>query len=71
MEELFEMLNRPNVKKEMNKIIQPIIEIITDDVVIEIQPYLYLGIIMTVCSFLLTLAIFILVLRGHGGLRGK
>jgi quinol-cytochrome oxidoreductase complex cytochrome b subunit len=71
MEELFEMLNRPKVKKEMNKIIQPIVEIITDDVVIEIQPYLYLALIMTVCSFLLTLAIFILVLRSHGVLRDK
>ena len=71
MEELFELLNRPKVKKEINKIIMPLVELVTDDVVIEIQPYLYLVIIMTVCSFLLTLANFILVLRSPGILRGK
>jgi len=53
------ILKREDVKMELKKIITPL----TNLILIEIYPYIYLSLIFVLISFLLHLGIFILLLR--------
>ena len=55
------ILKREDVKKEIKNMFQPIIDIILQ----EIYPYIYLSLLFVIISFLLILAIFIIVLQGN------
>lgn len=54
-----EILKRPEVKSEIKDFIRPMIDLILQ----EIYPYIYLSMLFVIISFLLILAIFILLLR--------
>ena len=54
-----EILKRPEVKIEIKDFLRPIIDLILQ----EIYPYIYLSMLFVIISFLLILAIFILLLR--------
>lgn len=54
-----EILKRQDIKNEIKIIMSPIIDLILK----EIYPYVYISLIFVMISFLLILAIFILLLR--------
>ena len=54
-----EILKRPEVKYEIKDFLRPLIDLILQ----EIYPYIYLSMLFVIISFLLILAIFILLLR--------
>jgi hypothetical protein len=54
-----EILKRPEVKSEIKDFLRPIIDLVLQ----EIYPYIYLSMLFVIISFLLILAIFILLLR--------
>jgi hypothetical protein len=54
-----EILKRQDIKNEIKIIMSPIIDLILK----EIYPYIYISLIFVMISFLLILAIFILLLR--------
>jgi hypothetical protein len=54
-----EILKRQDIKNEIKTIMSPIIDLILK----EIYPYIYISLIFVMISFLLILAIFILLLR--------
>ena len=53
------ILKRDDVKNELKKLISPL----TDMILIELYPYIYLSLIFVIISFLLHLGIFVLLLR--------
>ena len=53
------ILKREDVKNELKKLISPL----TDMILIELYPYIYLSLIFVIISFLLHLGIFVLLLR--------
>jgi hypothetical protein len=59
------ILKREDVKKEIKNMFQPIIDIILQ----EIYPYIYLSLLFVIISFLLILAIFIIVLQSNSKTR--
>ena len=59
IEKCLAILKRDDVKNELKKIITPL----TNIILIEIYPYIYLSLIFVLISFLLHLGIFILLLR--------
>ncbi len=59
IEQCLLILRRDDVKKEIKKMITPLIELL----LIEIYPYLYVSLIFVIISFLLHLGIFILLAR--------
>ena len=54
-----EILKRPEVKSEIKDFLRPLIDLILQ----EIYPYIYLSMLFVIISFLLILALFILLLR--------
>jgi hypothetical protein len=54
-----EIIKRPEVKSEIKDFLRPLIDLILQ----EIYPYIYLSMLFVIISFLLILAIFILLLR--------
>ena len=52
------ILRREDVKKELKELLRPIVDIILQ----ELYPYIYLSMLFVITSFLLILAIFILLL---------
>ena len=61
IQQCFEILKRPDVKKEVNNFVKPVINLMLQ----EIYPYIYLSLIFVTISFLLILGIFILLLRNN------
>lgn len=61
IQQCFEILKRPDVKKEVNNFVKPIVNLMLQ----EIYPYIYLSLIFVTISFLLILGIFILLLRNN------
>tara|TARA_B100000575_G_C23092382_1_gene629827 strand:- start:639 stop:857 length:219 start_codon:yes stop_codon:yes gene_type:complete len=59
IEKCLAILKRDDVKDELKKIITPL----TNIILVEIYPYIYLSLIFVLISFLLHLGIFILLLR--------
>lgn len=61
IQQCFEILKRPDVKKEVNNFVKPVVNLMLQ----EIYPYIYLSLIFVIISFLLILGIFILLLRNN------
>lgn len=59
IKEFKNILQREDIKYELKQLIIPFIELILQD----IYPYIYMSLIFVVISFLLILAIFILLVR--------
>lgn len=59
VKEFKNILRRDDIKHELKQFIIPFIELILQD----IYPYIYMSLIFVVISFLLILAIFILLVR--------
>ena len=59
IDKCLEILRKPEVKKEIKLFMKPIIDLVLQ----EIYPYIYLSVLFVIISFLLTLGIFILMLR--------
>lgn len=59
IEEFKDLIKRNDVKSELKELFRPIINLI----LIEIYPFIYISLVFVVISFLLILAIFVLVLR--------
>lgn len=59
IEEFKELFKRQDVKNEIKDLFKPIIDLL----LLEIYPFIYISLVFVVISFLLILAIFILVLR--------
>ena len=55
------VLEKKNIKSEMNALFKPLIDII----LMEIYPYIYISMIFIIISFLLILGIFLLLLRNN------
>lgn len=55
------ILEEKNMKKEINRIFRPVIDLI----LVEIYPYIYISFIFIIISFLLILGIFIILIRSN------
>ncbi len=59
IEQCLQAMKRDDVKKELKQMFHPVIDMIMQ----EIYPYIYLSVVFVMISFLLTLGIFVLLLR--------
>jgi hypothetical protein len=59
IEKCLEILRKPEVKKEIKHFLKPIVDLVLQ----EVYPYIYLSVLFVIISFLLTLGIFVLMLR--------
>jgi len=59
IKECFSVLKRDDVKDEVKLIVKPLIDML----LLDIYPYIYISLIFVSISFLLILAIFVLILR--------
>lgn len=59
IEKCLEILRKPEVKREIKIFLKPIVDLVLQ----EVYPYIYLSLIFVIISFLLTLGIFVLMLR--------
>lgn len=61
IQELKLLIQRNDIKDEIKNLIQPIVDMF----LIEIYPFIYISIIFVIISFLLILAIFVLLVRNN------
>ena len=59
IEQCLQAMKRDDVKKELKQMFHPVIDMIMQ----EIYPYIYLSVVFVMISFLLTLGIFVLLMR--------
>jgi hypothetical protein len=59
IEKCLEILRKPEVKREIKHFLKPIVDLVLQ----EVYPYIYLSLIFVIISFLLTLGIFVLMMR--------
>ena len=59
IEQCIQAMKRDDVKKELKQMFHPVIDMIMQ----EIYPYIYLSVVFVMISFLLTLSIFVILLR--------
>jgi hypothetical protein len=59
IEQCLQAMKRDDVKNELKHLFHPVIDMIMQ----EIYPYIYLSVVFVMISFLLTLGIFVLLLR--------
>ena len=59
IEQCLQVMKRDDVKRELKQMFHPVIDVIMQ----EIYPYIYLSVIFVIISFLLTLGIFVLLMR--------
>lgn len=57
--EMMRFLNREDIRVEMKRFLRPLIDMILK----ELYPYVYISMVLVGISFLLTLSIFVLVIR--------
>jgi hypothetical protein len=57
------LFQRDDIKNNIKDIINPIIQPIINNLLVEINPYIYLSLVFVFVSFLLHLGIFILLIR--------
>jgi hypothetical protein len=67
IQKCLEILRKPEVKKEIKGFMKPIIDLVLQ----EIYPYIYLSVLFVIISFLLTLGIFVLMLRNSQQISNK
>ena len=61
--ECISLFQRDEVKNNIKDIINPIIQPIINNLLVEINPYIYLSLVFVFVSFLLHLGIFILLIK--------
>ena len=59
IDQCLQVMKRDDVKRELKQLFHPVIDLIMQ----EIYPYIYLSVIFVPISFLLTLGIFVLLMR--------
>lgn len=59
IEQCLQIMKRDDVKQELKQLFHPVIDLIMQ----EIYPYIYLSVIFVMISFLLTLGIFVMLMR--------
>ena len=59
IDQCLQVMKRDDVKRELKQLFHPVIDLIMQ----EIYPYIYLSVIFVLISFLLTLGIFVLLMR--------
>ena len=59
IEQCLQAMKRDDVKKELKQMFHPVIDMVMQ----EIYPYIYLSVVFVMISFLLTLGIFIMLIR--------
>ena len=59
IEQCLQVMKRDDVKRELKELFHPVIDLIMQ----EIYPYIYLSVIFVIISFLLTLGIFVMLMR--------
>ena len=59
IDQCLQVMKRDDVKRELKQLFHPVIDLIMQ----EIYPYIYLSVIFVIISFLLTLGIFVLLIR--------
>lgn len=59
IEKCLDILRKPEVKREIKLFLKPVVDLVLQ----EVYPYIYLSLIFVIISFLLTLGIFVLMLR--------
>ena len=59
IDQCLQVMKRDDVKRELKQLFHPVIDVIMQ----EIYPYIYLSVIFVTISFLLTLGIFVLLMR--------
>jgi hypothetical protein len=59
IDQCLQVMKRDDVKRELKELFHPVIDLIMQ----EIYPYIYLSVIFVIISFLLTLGIFVLLMR--------
>ncbi len=57
------LFERDDIKNNIKDVINPIIQPIINNLLVEINPYIYLSLVFVFVSFLLHLGIFILLIR--------
>ena len=65
LEQCLFLLNKKEIKEQINEILNPFLQIITKTLLNEIYPYIYLSLIFVIVSFILHLGIFILLFRNN------
>lgn len=61
VEKCLSILRKPEIKAEIKEFIKPIIDLLLQ----QMYPYIYLSLLFVIISFLLTLGIFVLLLRNN------
>jgi hypothetical protein len=61
MNDLVQMITKDDVKREMKVVMRPYINMLLK----EIYPYLYVSLVFVCISFLMTLSIFVLLLKKY------
>jgi hypothetical protein len=59
IDQCLQVMKRDDVKRELKELFHPVIDLIMQ----EIYPYIYLSVIFVIISFLLTLGIFVMLMR--------
>ena len=59
IDQCLQVMKRDDVKHELKQLFHPVIDLIMQ----EIYPYIYLSVIFVIISFLLTLGIFVMLMR--------
>lgn len=59
IEQCLQVMKRDDIKQELKHLFHPVIDLIMQ----EIYPYIYLSVIFVIISFLLTLGIFVMLMR--------
>ena len=59
IDQCLQVMKRDDVKRQLKELFHPVIDLIMQ----EIYPYIYLSVIFVIISFLLTLGIFVMLMR--------
>jgi hypothetical protein len=59
IDQCLQVMKRDDVKRELKELFHPVIDLIMQ----EIYPYIYLSVIFVIISFLLTIGIFVMLMR--------